>query len=247
VPVTVTVATSNITATAGSDYTAVNTALTFNPPAIINTVAVPIINDTAFEGNETFRLTLSNPLSATLGITTTAVITIFDNDPRPGCTIFNSTDVPKPIPDDKATGVDSVLVIPGPGVIITDTSVRIDQLMHTFVGDLNITLVAPDGTTTLRIVNQISGAQADKDNFIHTILNDSYPTPIANGLAPFTGNFSPYNSLSFLDGLASGGTWKLNVSDNASGDIGALNAWGLEICGSGVAPTYHVYLPLILR
>ncbi|MCG6538005.1 MAG: S8 family serine peptidase, partial [Syntrophales bacterium LBB04] len=78
--VTVNYATSNGSATAGGDYTATSGTLTFNPGDTSKTISVPITNDTAVEGNETFTVTLSSPSNATLGGTTTHTYTIIDND-----------------------------------------------------------------------------------------------------------------------------------------------------------------------
>ena len=80
VTATVNYATSDNTATAGSDYIAVSGALTFTPGATSLTFTVPITSDTAQEGNETITLTLSSPVSATLGITNPATLTIVDDD-----------------------------------------------------------------------------------------------------------------------------------------------------------------------
>jgi hypothetical protein len=44
------------------------------------TFNVPIINDALVEGTETFNVTLSNPIGVSLGATTTATVTILDND-----------------------------------------------------------------------------------------------------------------------------------------------------------------------
>ncbi|MEK6337078.1 MAG: Calx-beta domain-containing protein [Acidobacteriota bacterium] len=44
---------------------------------------IPIINDALVEGNETFNVTLSSPTGVSLGATTTATVTIQDNDSSP--------------------------------------------------------------------------------------------------------------------------------------------------------------------
>ncbi len=90
-PVSVNFATSNGTATAGSDYTATSGTLTFAAGELTKTITIPIINDNLFENaNETFSLTLSNPTnSALLQTPTTATITIFDNDFQPA--VFSSS------------------------------------------------------------------------------------------------------------------------------------------------------------
>ena len=63
-------ATSNGTATAGSDYTATSGTLSWaNGDTANKTFSVPIIDDSVYEGNETVNLTLSSPTGgATLGL-----------------------------------------------------------------------------------------------------------------------------------------------------------------------------------
>ena len=60
-PITVDWATSDGTATAGSDYVASSGTLTFGSGDRVKTVAVPILDDDHDEDEETFTLTLSNP------------------------------------------------------------------------------------------------------------------------------------------------------------------------------------------
>ncbi len=62
--VTVDYATSDGTATAGDDYTAVDGTLTFLPGQTRKTVSVPIIDDTVDDDGETMTLTLSNASGA---------------------------------------------------------------------------------------------------------------------------------------------------------------------------------------
>src|SRR5436309_4688249 len=74
-------ATSDGTATAGSDYTAKSGTLTFRAGVAQKTFTIPITNDTLDESDETVNLTLSDPTGgATLGTPDTAVLTIIDND-----------------------------------------------------------------------------------------------------------------------------------------------------------------------
>ena len=82
-PVTVMVATSNGTATAGQDYVASNQTLTFPIGTTTQTFAVTVNGDATQEQNETFTVTLSNPTGAALGGMSTATGTITDDDAPP--------------------------------------------------------------------------------------------------------------------------------------------------------------------
>ncbi len=64
--VTVAYATSDGTATAGSDYAATSATLTFEPGDTRKTVAVPVLDDSEEEGTETFTVTLSSASNATM-------------------------------------------------------------------------------------------------------------------------------------------------------------------------------------
>ncbi len=85
VPLTVAYATSDGTATAGQDYTAVSGTLTFNPGETQKTISVPVLGDTLDEANETFTVTLSNLQSSVNAIFSDAqgVGTIVDDDVAP--------------------------------------------------------------------------------------------------------------------------------------------------------------------
>lgn len=78
--VTVHYATSNGTATAGSDYTATSGTITFSPGDTSETINVPISNDSSEEGDETFTVTLSSPSKANLGAPASHTYTILNDD-----------------------------------------------------------------------------------------------------------------------------------------------------------------------
>ncbi len=79
--VSVQYATSDGTATAGSDYTATSGTLNFAAGQASATFTVAIADDTVLEGGETVNLTLTNATGgATLGTPATAILTVLDND-----------------------------------------------------------------------------------------------------------------------------------------------------------------------
>ena len=80
--VTVDYATSDGTATAGSDYTATSGTLSFAAGESEKTVSVPVFDDGHDEGSETLTLTLSNPSGAYLA-DGSAIGTINNSDPMP--------------------------------------------------------------------------------------------------------------------------------------------------------------------
>ena len=77
--ITVKYATSDDTATAGEDYTAISGTLTFEPESTSATLEIPIADDDVDESDESLDLTLSDPTNATLG-TSSATAMIRDND-----------------------------------------------------------------------------------------------------------------------------------------------------------------------
>jgi len=85
-PVTVHFATADESATDGGDYTGVSGTLTFAPGETIQTITVPINDDTRDELDETFFVLLSTPTNAVL-VDSTGVGTIVDDDPPPSITI----------------------------------------------------------------------------------------------------------------------------------------------------------------
>ncbi|MEV6950409.1 S8 family serine peptidase [Streptomyces sp. NPDC051183] len=72
------------------------------------------------------------------------------------------------------------------------------KIVHTYVGDLKVDLLAPDGT--VYTVHNRTGGSADNINQEYTVNASS---EVANG------------------------TWKLRVNDNAGGDTGYLDSWSL--------------------
>ncbi|RMF24740.1 MAG: hypothetical protein D6765_11305, partial [Bacteroidetes bacterium] len=68
-------------------------------------------------------------------------------------TTYNSSDVPKTIPSSGTPTITSTLNVPDGG-IINDINVVGLQITHTWVGDLEISLTSPQGTTII-LVDQV--------------------------------------------------------------------------------------------
>src|SRR6185436_8555480 len=84
--VMVSYATSDGSAHAGSDYTAVSGTLTFPPGTTSKSIAVPVTGDLLSEANESFFVDLSGASGA--GVADgTGIGTIVDNDPPPSLAI----------------------------------------------------------------------------------------------------------------------------------------------------------------
>ncbi|MGH3372409.1 MAG: Calx-beta domain-containing protein, partial [Nocardioidaceae bacterium] len=100
--VSVEVVTSDGTARAGADYVAVSQSVTFGAGQMSRSITVPVSNGTVADGNKTVNLALRNPQGlAVLGLRTTAVLTIVDNDApgtfqfsAAGYSVFERADVP---------------------------------------------------------------------------------------------------------------------------------------------------------
>jgi len=144
-----------------------------------------------------------------------------------GTSYYPSFDVPQSILD--FTTAVSTIEVPETATV-TDVNVRLD-ITHTWVGDLTITLVNPDGLD-VQLAVRVGGSG---DNYAGTVFDDDPGgyLPISAGSAPFSGIWYPDTPLSQFDGSLAKGTWSLLVNDAAGGDVGTLNWWSLEFTTNG--------------
>jgi predicted outer membrane repeat protein len=81
--VTVNYSTTNGTASSGSDYTGKTGVITFTPGVTLTNISIPILTDSLDEYNETFQISLTNPISSVLGTAAVATIVITDDNAAP--------------------------------------------------------------------------------------------------------------------------------------------------------------------
>jgi subtilisin-like proprotein convertase family protein len=123
------------------------------------------------------------------------------------------------IPNADPIGYSSSLVVSNSGLNANQISSITLNITHTFTADLDITLIAPNGS----FIDLTSDNGGSGDNFINTVFSTSGPS-ITTGSAPFTGTFTPEQPFSSLTGPADG-TWTLKVVDDYVIDIGTLDNW----------------------
>ncbi|MFP6694756.1 MAG: cadherin-like domain-containing protein, partial [Pirellulales bacterium] len=126
--------------------------------------------------------------------------------------------------------VTSTLDVSGVSGGVLDVNVSID-ITHTWVADLKITAIAPDGTR----VSLVDSRGSAGDDFSGTIFDDQATTSISAGAAPFSGSYTPEASLSVLNGTNVNGTWTLEVVDQANQDGGSINGWSVVIASEVVS------------
>ena len=108
---TVAYATADGTATNGVRYTTTTGTLVFAAGVVTQAVPVPLINNMKVDGNQTFRMTLSNASTGVVGTVSNCTVTILDDDVEIGWVATNRTLLENAAPttlDVYRTGVTSV-------------------------------------------------------------------------------------------------------------------------------------------
>lgn len=93
------------------------------------------------------------------------------------------------------------------------------NLTHTWDSDLDIYLIAPDGTTAMLS----SGQGGADDDYTNTCFNVYATQAITSGTAPFTGTFKPMGQMGRVNNGQNGnGIWTLRVIDTYAADAGTM-------------------------
>ncbi|MGZ3145377.1 M28 family peptidase [Lentzea chajnantorensis] len=152
------------------------------------------INTTASVASGTYSVTVtaagSVSRTATYGLTVTG-------GGGGSCNGTNGTDLAIP---DAGAAVDSDLVISGCSATPSATATVAVRIVHPYIGDLTVSLIAPDGTAY--VLHNRSGGSADN-------IDRSYTADLSAETA--------------------NGTWKLRMRDLASSDTGTLDTWSLNL------------------
>ncbi len=230
--VTVNYATSNGTATAGSDYTAASGTLTWSAGSTgAQLLSVAVLSDILDEPDETFNITLSNAVNATIA-DDTAVYTITDDDATPSIELLGN-----------------VTVGEGDGSVIVE--VRLNGGSSTAV---SVDYITADGTADSGDYNQVltpatltwAAGQVDVVKTIEIVINDD---PIDENDETFSIALS--NNSSNASILTGNATVTISDNDTAGFEVNPLTLSISEPTGSDTfnvrlltQPTADVVVPL---
>jgi subtilisin-like proprotein convertase family protein len=138
--------------------------------------------------------------------------------------IVSSGTINLAIPDGNSTGTSTALTVSGLTGTVDDVEVTVN-ITHTWVGDLRLALLGPNGVS-VALVNNRGGSG---DNFTNTTFDDQATTAITAGTPPFTGRFRPEVALSNFNGINPNGNWTLVLADTVSTDAGILRDWSVRV------------------
>ena len=120
------------------------------------------------------------------------------------------------------------------------------KINHTWDADLDIFLVAPDGTR-VELSTDNGGSTANygnggTSNFgTLTCFDMAAATAITAGAAPFMGSFIPEGDLGDVNnGQNADGVWSLCVTDDAGGDTGFINSFTLTFSATPATPSANL-------
>ena len=229
----------------GGTFTPSATSLnaTWAPPASFSGTATLTLTSTGGScGAATASKTLivnPSPNSVTASATensicsgnSTSLLTTFSYAPS---SASNSVSLTTSIPDnDQTTGATSQITLPNTCASANEVSAVTLNISHTWVADLDIYLVSPNGTEIPLCLDK----GGDTDNIVATFQTGGIGLPTGNTLisTPANGPYAPETAFSTFSGPAAG-IWTLRVFDDASQDTGALNSWSITVnsatCGA---------------
>ena len=191
----------------------VTAATLVNANTVRYTVSIP-----NYEGIVTYTLQ-AGALTDAFGNPSSAYTGRFTID-DPAVIRYSAAGLPLTIPD---LGTVTSLLTIADNYRISDVDVEL-TITHTWNADLDVFLIAPDGTR-VELFTDVGG---NGQGFTGTILDDQAAVSITAGTPPFTGRYRPEGSLAALVGKYTAGTWKLEIADDAQYDTGVLVSWALQ-------------------
>lgn len=140
------------------------------------------------------------------------------------------------IPDGNSGFQDDIVVTEN--FSITDVTVTLKDLAHTWVGDIVVRLRHLETETVVELFRRPGQPQFSTSGYSSDLkgdysFNDHFTGNFEaaaglNAVIP-SGNYASLQSLSTFNGQSSAGTWRLIINDCSAGDSGSLGSWSLNL------------------
>lgn len=115
---------------------------------------------------------------------------------------------------------------------INDVSISLNDFSHTWIGDIDATLVFDDGSNpaiTLALFGEGVLGPSNDAGGTYAFADGGTANFVGAGSLIPSGTYAALGSFSVFDGLSAAGTWTLNMNDRTGGDSGNLGSWTLNI------------------
>lgn len=146
---------------------------------------------------------------------------------KTSCLNFNGTNLPIALKDAENLYVgitETELYVPYDLPII-DLNILVN-IEHSWLEDLTVFIQSPDGIKVV-LASKLGGSG---DNYSETLFDQESNNSIIYGSPPFSGSFSPIQSLEVFNNKSAFGKWKLIIEDSTEEDSGAIIDLSIEMC-----------------
>jgi hypothetical protein len=140
------------------------------------------------------------------------------------------------IPDGIGSFQDDIIVTDN--FLITDVTVTLNNLVHTWVGDLSVRLRHLETGAVVDLFRRPGQPQFSSSGYSNDLngnysFNNHYTVNFEdaagkNAVIP-SGNYACAESFCAFEGLSAEGTWRLIINDCSAGDSGSLGSWKLKL------------------
>lgn len=140
------------------------------------------------------------------------------------------------IPDGIGSFQDDIIVTEN--FSITDVTVSLKDLVHTWVGDLVVRLRHLETETVVELFRRPGQPYFSSSGYSNDLNGDysfndhntnDFEMAAAKNAVILSGEYASIQSLSAFNGVSSAGTWRLIINDCSPGDSGSLGAWSLGL------------------
>jgi len=153
------------------------------------------------------------------------------------------------IPDNGDT-LEIPLSVTGLTQFLDTTNFGLEQVCitidHDWLSDLDVSIVAPDGTVRLLV----SGQGGSSDHFTNTCFRANTTEVVSQGSPPYSGTYRPQSDLGIINnGQVGSGTWKLRVLDTKPfADAGSVISWNITFGNDPAVPfiLHSSNLPIVV-